>query len=38
MFEGEDKPEDIRRHAREWIESHRKTFDSWIEKAEAASS
>jgi len=38
MFAGEDKPEDIQRHADEWIAAHRKTFDSWIEKAEAASS
>jgi len=38
MFDGEDKPEDIARHAEEWIEKNRSTFDSWIEKAEAAAS
>src|SRR3546814_13639333 len=38
MFAGEDKPEDIQRHAKEWIEKNRSAFDGWIEKAKAAAS
>jgi glycine betaine/proline transport system substrate-binding protein len=30
---GEDKPEDIRRHAEEWIAANKATFDSWIAEA-----
>ncbi len=30
---GEDKPEDIRRHADEWIAANKATFDSWIAEA-----
>lgn len=33
MREGEDKLEDISRHAEEWIEQNQETFDSWIEEA-----
>jgi glycine betaine/proline transport system substrate-binding protein len=33
MQEGEDKPEDIVRHAEEWIEKNQDTFDGWIESA-----
>lgn len=38
MFEGEDKPADIQRHAEEWIKNNQETFDSWIEKAKSAAS
>ncbi len=31
--EGENKPEDIKRHAQEWVEKNQELFDSWIEKA-----
>ncbi|NES24500.1 MAG: hypothetical protein F6K41_37725 [Symploca sp. SIO3E6] len=34
--EGEDSPQDIRRHAEEWIEQNQELFDSWIEEAKAA--
>ncbi len=34
--EGEDTPEDIRRHAREWVENHQELFDSWVEEAKNA--
>ncbi len=30
---GEDKPEDIRRHAEEWAANNQELFDSWIEEA-----
>ena len=31
--EGENKPEDIRRHAQEWVASNQELFDSWLEEA-----
>ena len=31
--EGENKPEDIRRHAQEWVDNNQALFNSWIEKA-----
>ncbi|HAC63176.1 MAG TPA: proline/glycine betaine ABC transporter substrate-binding protein ProX [Cyanothece sp. UBA12306] len=31
--EGENKPEDIRRHAQEWVANNQELFDSWIEQA-----
>jgi len=31
--EGEDKPEDILRHAQEWIKNHQQSYDSWLETA-----
>lgn len=31
--QGEDTPEDIRRHAEEWIAENRELFDSWIERS-----
>jgi len=31
--EGENKPEDIRRHAEEWVTNNQELFDSWIQKA-----
>ncbi|MGB5592941.1 MAG: glycine betaine ABC transporter substrate-binding protein, partial [Crocosphaera sp.] len=31
--EGENKPEDIRRHAQEWVANNQELFNSWIEKA-----
>lgn len=33
---GEDKPEDIRRHAEEWIAKNQAKFDSWVAAAEKA--
>ena len=30
--EGENKPEDIRRHAQEWVEQNQELFDSWLEE------
>jgi glycine betaine/proline transport system substrate-binding protein len=33
MFDGEDTPADIERHAEEWIEANQATFDAWIEGA-----
>lgn len=35
MFEGEDEFQDIRRHAREWIEKNRSIVASWLEEARA---
>lgn len=34
--EGEDKPEDILRHAQEWIKNNQQKYDSWLEKARKA--
>ncbi|MEO0837065.1 MAG: glycine betaine/L-proline ABC transporter substrate-binding protein ProX, partial [Cyanobacteria bacterium J06642_3] len=31
--DGESKPEDIRRHAEEWVANNQELFDSWIEEA-----
>lgn len=31
--DGENKPDDIRRHAEEWVEKNQELFDSWIEEA-----
>ena len=31
--EGENSPEDIRRHAKEWVENNQELFDSWLEEA-----
>ncbi len=36
MFEGEDSPEDIARHADEWIAANKDLFDGWIEAAKEA--
>ncbi|WP_293059360.1 hypothetical protein [Okeania sp. SIO2B3] len=33
---GEDSPEDIRRHAKEWVENNQELFDSWLEEAKKA--
>ncbi len=38
MQEGEDTPEDIRRHAEEWVSENQEMFDSWIEAAMEAAS
>ena len=32
--EGENKPEDIRRHAQEWVANNQELFDSWIKQAQ----
>jgi len=34
--DGEDSTKDIMNHTQAWIESHRETFDGWIEQAKAA--
>lgn len=34
--QGEDKPEDIRRHAEEWIQNNQQQFDNWVETAKEA--
>lgn len=34
--QGEDKPEDIRRHAEEWVEKNQELFNSWVEEAQKA--
>ena len=31
--EGENRPEDIQRHAQEWVEQNQELFDSWLEKS-----
>jgi glycine betaine/proline transport system substrate-binding protein len=36
MQEGEKKPADIRRHAKEWVAAHRQQFDAWLQTARAA--
>lgn len=36
MQNGEDSPADIERHAAEWIEQNRATFDEWLKQARAA--
>ncbi|NEP87519.1 MAG: glycine betaine/L-proline ABC transporter substrate-binding protein ProX [Okeania sp. SIO2C2] len=34
--EGEDTPEDILRHAQEWIKNNQQIYDSWLETAKQA--
>ena len=34
--QGEDSPEDIRRHAEQWVENNQDLFDSWLEEAKKA--
>jgi glycine betaine/proline transport system substrate-binding protein len=36
MFEGEDSEADLRRHAEEWIEANRDSFEGWLEEAREA--
>lgn len=38
MFAGEDKARDIVRHAEEWIDANRETYDGWLEQARQAAS
>ncbi|WP_264319747.1 glycine betaine/L-proline ABC transporter substrate-binding protein ProX [Zarconia navalis] len=33
IAEGESSPEDIRRHAQEWVESNQQQVDTWLEEA-----
>lgn len=33
MLNGENREQDIERHAREWIAAHQAAFDSWIAAA-----
>ncbi|NEO98429.1 MAG: glycine betaine/L-proline ABC transporter substrate-binding protein ProX [Symploca sp. SIO2E9] len=36
--DGEDSPEDIRRHAEEWVEQNQQLWDRWLEEAKQAAS
>ncbi|MGG5289421.1 glycine betaine/L-proline ABC transporter substrate-binding protein ProX [Pseudomonas shirazensis] len=36
MQQGEKKPADITRHAKEWVAAHRQQFDAWLQAARAA--
>ena len=36
MQQGEKKPADITRHAKEWVAAHRQQFDEWLKAARAA--
>jgi glycine betaine/proline transport system substrate-binding protein len=36
MHDGEGSPEDIRRHAQDWIEENRDQVDQWLDAARAA--
>ncbi|MDY7016229.1 MAG: glycine betaine/L-proline ABC transporter substrate-binding protein ProX [Cyanobacteriota bacterium] len=36
LQQGENRPEDIRRHAREWVENNRQQVDRWLEAAREA--
>ncbi len=36
MQQGENRPDDIRRHAREWIENDQQQVDGWLETARKA--
>ncbi len=33
LYEGEDSPEELRRHAEDWVEANQALFDGWIEEA-----
>lgn len=35
MQQGEKKPADITRHAKEWVAAHRQQFDTWLQAARA---
>ena len=37
ISKGEDKPEDLQRHADEWIAAHQAEYDAWLAAARAAS-
>ncbi|MDY6937880.1 MAG: glycine betaine/L-proline ABC transporter substrate-binding protein ProX [Cyanobacteriota bacterium] len=36
MQQGENRPDDIRRHAREWVENNQQLVDGWLETARQA--
>ena len=36
ISKGEDKPEDLKRHADEWIAAHQADYDAWLAAARAA--
>ncbi|MGB3495931.1 MAG: glycine betaine/L-proline ABC transporter substrate-binding protein ProX [Elainellaceae cyanobacterium] len=36
MRDGEDSPDDIRRHAEDWVANNQDQFDSWVTEARAA--
>ncbi len=36
MKNGEDNPEDIMRHVKEWISAHQDEFDAWVKEAASA--
>ncbi len=35
--QGENKPQDIRRHAQEWVQDHQQLFQDWLEAAQSQS-
>ncbi|NEP57636.1 MAG: glycine betaine/L-proline ABC transporter substrate-binding protein ProX [Symploca sp. SIO2G7] len=35
--DGEDRPEDIRRHAENWVQKNQELFDSWVKEAKTVS-
>ena len=37
IYDGEDTPEEIRRHAQEWIKKNQELFDRWLEEAKVSS-
>lgn len=36
IHKGENRPQDIRRHAEEWVKNHQQQVDSWLEEARKA--
>ncbi|NEQ95801.1 MAG: glycine betaine/L-proline ABC transporter substrate-binding protein ProX [Cyanothece sp. SIO2G6] len=36
IYEGENTPDDIRRHAEEWVEANREQVDMWLDEAQQA--
>ncbi|MDH4556737.1 glycine betaine/L-proline ABC transporter substrate-binding protein ProX [Pseudomonas sp. BN417] len=36
MQQGEKKPADIQRHAKEWVAAHRQQFDAWLQASRAS--
>lgn len=37
MHNGEDKPEDVRKHAEKWVNDHKAEYDGWVKEALKAS-
>src|SRR5262249_8681342 len=36
VFHGQDKEDDVKRHAQDWIAKHQGEFDSWVAKGQQA--